>query len=336
MWKFLSAFLVVISIGILGMVFINMNKDLEKSGVELSPFTKITKEIEPEEKIEKPEEITKNEINMMLFGIDRRSREEYGFRTDIMILLSIDMDSKNVVLTSLPRDLWWNGGRLNAAYLAEGWNGFQDAVETITGKRPEKFILTDFRDFSWVVDAMGGVPVAVDTTFTDSSYPVDETKEYQTISFTQGPELLTGERALIYSRSRKGDNGEGSDWMRMRRQHKILNGMLDAVIQPKSIFNPMIVESAYKSVTEGKMDTNLTVEDAKYLWSFYKDRKEYAISSLFLDYDYLYSPPLEDYGGAWVLVPTSGSYDDFKMVLDSTLKGIELPAVETESNDIEN
>jgi LCP family protein required for cell wall assembly len=264
----------------------------------------------------------KNIINILLLGIDRRSKYELSYRTDIMILLSINPEDNIAVLTSVPRDLWYGGQRVNATYITNGWSAMQDALETFTGLRPDRFILTDFQDFSWIVDAMGGVTVNVERSFVDSSYPIDATKTYQTVSFTQGPEKLTGSRALIYSRSRKGTNGEGSDWARMKRQHLILKGMLDAVVQPGSLFRPMNVEKAFNMVTTNRMDTNLTLPDAYYLWDFYKDKDSYEIESLFLDTNYVYNPPMSEYGGAWVLAPLSGGYSEFQQVVHSTLYGL--------------
>ena len=343
MWKWIVIFFLVVSVGLFGFIFYNVNKDLNDAGVDtgvtLSPFNDLKDKMAGEDgdpnayegqddyPLGKP-------INIMLLGIDRRARSE-AYRTDIMILVSVNPETNSVVMSSIPRDLWHGGGRINATFLNSGWEEFQRAVEKFTGQRPERFILTDFADFSWLIDAMGGVPVEVDTTFTDSSYPVDATKGYQTISFTQGPELLTGERALIYSRSRKGNNGEGSDWARMVRQHKILRGMLPAVLSPKSLFNPMVVEEAFKTVTTGKMDTNMEVSDAKYLWDFYKDKDSYTINSLYLDYDYLHSPPLEEYGGAWVLVSKTGSYKGFHNQISTYLRG-EVPQTDQTSDDLEN
>lgn len=258
-------------------------------------------------------------LSLLLLGIDRRSREETGYRTDIMIQLIVNTKTNSAVMISIPRDLWVNGQRVNAIFVAEGWESMQSAVENITTFKPEKYILTDFADFSWIVDAMGGVPVTVERTFVDSSYPVDATKGYQTVTFNEGSEILTGERALIYARSRKGTNGEGSDWARMKRQHLILKGMLTAIIQPKSIFNPMVIENAYNTVTKGKMDTNLTVADTQYLWDFYKDKDLYKINSKFLDSEYLYNPPMEDFGGAWVMIPQVGGYERFNKEVNDLL-----------------
>jgi len=325
MWKYIVLFTLVISLGTLGFVAYQSNKKLLEVGVEtgiiMSPFSKLASNQS------KPETLAEqyplgNPINILLLGIDRRSKLEYGYRTDIMITISINPITNNVVMTSIPRDLWYNGSKINGLFINSGWEIMKIAVGEVTGLEPERYILTDFEDFSWIVDALGGVPVQVENTFTDSSYPVDETKEYQTVSFTAGPEQLTGERALIYARSRKGTNGEGSDWARMRRQHKILSGIVEAVLQPRSIFNPMVVESAFKTVTQGRMDTNLKLGDATYLWDFYQDKDLYTIHSLFLDYEYLYSPPPEEYGGAWTIVPRDGTYKTFQSVVQNRLQGI--------------
>jgi len=333
MWKFIAIFLVIISLGTLGFVVYKSNTQLKEAGIDtgitLSPFTKNEEEINKVDENFASSYPLGNPINIMLLGIDRRSKTELGYRTDIMILVSINPETDNVVLVSLPRDLWYQGSKINGLFNSQGWEAFQTACQEILGITPERYILTDFEDFSWVVDAMGGVPVEVERTFTDANYPVDATKGYQTVTFAKGPELLTGDRALVYARSRKGDNGEGSDWMRMRRQHNILKGMLTAVMQPKSIFNPMVVENAFKTVTQGRMDTNLKLADAKYLWDFYKDKDDYTIHSLFLDYEYLYSPPPEQYGGAWTIVPKDGNFSTFQKIIQDRLMGI----VEDKSSD---
>ncbi|MFC1622315.1 LCP family protein [Patescibacteria group bacterium] len=313
MGKNLIIILVVLALGIFGYVAWDASRSLEEAGIKTPHLPKI------KEKLTTNEKTLQHPINILLLGIDRRSRAETGYRTDIMILASLNPETNRITLVSIPRDLWYGGGRINALYIAQGWEPLQNAIEEFTGLRPERFILTDFKDFSWVVDAMGGVTVDVETTFTDVRYPVDATKTYQTINFTAGPEKMTGARALIFSRSRKGNNGEGSDWMRMKRQHLLLKGMVDAVQQPGSLFQPMVIEEAFKTVVENRMDTNLELKDVKYLWDFYKDKDKYEIYSFYLDYDYLYSPPLEQYGGAWVLVPKSGTYRQFHNAIHDKL-----------------
>jgi LCP family protein required for cell wall assembly len=278
---------------------------------------------------------TKDYINILLLGIDRRSKNEYGYRTDTMILVSINKRDNMVVLTSVPRDLWYANGRINALYLTDGFEGLQEAYEEITGIRPQRYILTDFEDFSWIVDAMGGIDVDVQTSFTDTGYPVDETFEYQTVTFEKGLEKMTGERALIFSRSRKGDYDNG-DWGRMRRQHLLLKSMLSAITNPTSFVctislstndntdcelkvDAEVIAKSLATVTGGRMTTNLQVQDLVYLWDFYKYRDQYQISSLLMDDDFVYSPPMSDYGGAWVLAPIGNDYTRFHAALQRQL-----------------
>lgn len=317
----------------------------DTSETRVSPMARLTNMAQSENKEDKDlkytSDLSNNDtINILLLGIDRRSKAEFGYRTDTMILLSVNKNTNRVLLTSLPRDLWYGSGRLNALYVAEGWEGLQTAFAEITGIRPQRYILTDFEDFSWIVDALGGVTVDIETSFTDMQYPVDATLEYQTVTFAKGPETLTGERALIFARSRKGDFDNG-DWGRMKRQHLMLKGMVNAAVQPKSFIcnftkqpfktsnstceSYIDVETlgkALTTVTTGKMETNLNISDLTYLWDFYKDKDHYAMESLLMDYDYVYTPPMEEYGGAWVLAPIGGSYLNFQTTLKNMLAGI--------------
>ncbi|MEZ6255798.1 MAG: LCP family protein [Patescibacteria group bacterium] len=257
-------------------------------------------------------------LAIAFLGIDRRSKDETSYRTDIMIVAIANKTNKKITLVSVPRDLWTQGTRINALFVQNGWESLQQALTEITGVQPTSYIMVDFEDLVWIVDSMGGVPVNVETTFTDHQYPVDATKEYQTVSFKQGPELLTGERALIYSRSRKGDFDNG-DWGRMKRQHIILQGMVNAVEQKDSVFWPMDVEKAFKLLLKQGITTNLTLDDLKFFWSYYPQRESYTVESLLVDYNYLYTPPMEEYGGAWVLIPTEANYETLHKDIQSVL-----------------
>ena len=260
---------------------------------------------------------TKN-FSILLLGIDRRHKSETGFRTDVMILASVNLDKKKIVLTSVPRDLWVLGGRINATYVAEGFPAMQDSFEEITGLRPSAFIRCDFEDLVWIVDSFGGVNVNLDTAFTDYEYPNDVTKVYYTVSFPAGEQLVSGSDALVLSRSRHGNNGEGSDFKRMLRQHKILKAMPEAILSPRSVFNPFNIEKFYELVTE-RMVTDLSLNDAKLLWSFYSDRGTYTIDSFLVDSTFLYNPPMAEYGGAWVLVPINNDYTPIHTALKQKL-----------------
>jgi LCP family protein required for cell wall assembly len=225
-----------------------------------------------------------------------------------MILMTINQAQKKVLLTSVPRDLWINGGRINATFTGAGWEAMQDAFEKVSGQRPVAYIQCDFEDMVWLVDAMGGLEVELDSSFTDEEYPNDELKTYVTVSFEKGLQKIDGKSALVLSRSRHGNNGEGSDFKRMERQHKILKAMPEAVLSSKSIFNPLNIPKFYQTITEGHLVTNLSLNDVKALWDFYSIRKEYQMESFYIASDYLINPPMSEYGGAWVLIAPNNDY----------------------------
>jgi len=267
-------------------------------------------------------------LNVLLVGIDtsegRRTRGQGGFNTDTMILVSANIDTNRVLLTSVPRDLWINGNKINALYTLNGEESLVDAFEKVTGQIVDGVIRADFDHFSWIVDAFGGVPVEVQRTFTDSSFPNNTDSGPITVTFAQGTEVMSGERALTFARSRKGNNGEGSDLMRARRQHLILQGMVKAVSQPESIFWPMNIDHFYNLVTSpGKMHTTLTLGDVKYLWDFYQDRNIYQVESFVVDDTYVYHPgmyPNSPYH-AWVFVPREPGFANLHEDIQSKLEG---------------
>jgi len=253
----------------------------------------------------------KEVLNILLIGIDRRSKTQAGFNTDVMILLSINFKVKKVLLTSVPRDLWINGNKINALYTVFGYDTLKDAFEKITGMKVDGYIRCDFEDFRWLADAMGGIPVNVLTTFTDTTFPNNADTGVVSVTFTEGKEVMTGQRALTFARSRHGNNGEGSDLMRAKRQHILLQGMLDGINQSTSIFWPMNVETFYYTVSAAnRMLTTLSLEDAYYLWRFYDQSKNFEIESFVVGDKYIYHPgiyPQSEFH-AWVFTPRDETF----------------------------
>ncbi|MBI2620708.1 LCP family protein [candidate division WWE3 bacterium] len=249
-------------------------------------------------------------LNVLLVGIDRRDKSQTTFNTDVMILVSVNPATNKVLLTSVPRDLWINGNKINALYAVGGPQLLIDAFEQITGQKIQAYVVTDFEDFKWLGDSFGGIPVYVQKTFTDNSFPNNSDTAVLSVTFIEGAETMSGERALTFARSRKGNNGEGSDLMRAKRQHLLLRGLINAVKQPNSKFWPMDIETFYNAaVAPTRMTTTLSLSDAKYLWDFYKDKDKYQIESFVVDDRYVYHPGLYPNSAyrAWVFVPKDGA-----------------------------
>ena len=64
----------------------------------------------------------KERLNILLLGIDKREGEQGPFRTDTMMLLSVDLSNKTASMLSIPRDLWvsipgYREDRINTAHV---------------------------------------------------------------------------------------------------------------------------------------------------------------------------------------------------------------------------
>lgn len=279
-------------------------------------------------------------INILLLGVDtsegRRSRGQSGFNTDSMIMVSVNTKTNRILLTSVPRDLWINGNKINALYTVYGEDVLVDAYEKITGQTIDGVIRVDFDQFMWVVDSFGGVPVNVETTFMDDTFPDRQDQGVETVTFAQGPETLYGWRALTFARSRHGNNGEGSDLMRAKRQHLLLKGMVNAISQPTSKFWPLDMERLYSAIKTEEIYTTLTLEDCTFLWDFYKDKDKYQIESLVVGADYVYHPgmyPDSEYR-AWVFVAKEPGFVNLHQDITAKLDGTFIePLAETVPTD---
>lgn len=314
-------------------------KDAKASGYLLT-------EIEPQDPLYKLKKesifFKKDRINILLIGTDtsisRRSNGQLGYNTDVMILVSVDTKTNKVLLVSVPRDLWVNGNKINALDILYGEDVLTDAFEKVTGQTVDGTIKIDFDGFKWLVDSFGGVPVQIQQSFTDPQFPTWNDSNIQTVSFLSGLETMGGERALTFCRSRKGNNNEGSDLMRAKRQHLVLQGMLEAIQQPSSIFWPMNVADFYETVTK-HMETTLKLSDAYYLWDFYKDRNLYSIESMVVDDKYVFHPGMfpESPYTAWVFISKDENFQALHQDIESKLNGTYIEKVEqVASEPIEN
>jgi polyisoprenyl-teichoic acid--peptidoglycan teichoic acid transferase len=181
-------------------------------------------------------------VNILLLGMGGPGHEG-PLLTDTMIVASINVKTNEVALVSIPRDfmvrLEGKGfSKINAAYAyAEGGDegaGGPAAIavaEQVTGLDIPYFASVDFKGFVKAVDTVGGLDVTVERTFTDAEYPNYNNGYIPPITFNKGQHHFGGEDALIFARSRHGNNGEGSDFARSERQKKIMLAFKDEINQ---------------------------------------------------------------------------------------------------------
>ena len=193
----------------------------------------------------------KNQINILLMGSDQRPFDG-GFRTDVLLLLTLNTDLGTASITSFPRDLYvyipgWTMERINTAQARGGFELTSLTFEYNFGVKPDHWAMVNFDGFTNLIDSLGGIEVQVGQTLTDHR---DKHGNY---TVKAGPNYMDGETALWYVRSRY----TSSDFDRGRRQQEVLIGIffrllsLNAVAKAPELFNE------YKQTIQ----TDLTLDD---------------------------------------------------------------------------
>lgn len=242
--------------------------------------------------------------NVLIVGIDTREKGNL-LNTDVLIVGSYNHESKDFVMISVPRDfhaqidptkLWFN--KINACYMVNeqkkkgsGLDVLETVVEDVVGMEIQYHIMVDFKAFVNLIDAVGGVYVNVENSFTDHMYPLGT--KYQTVSFTAGPQLMDGDTALKYSRSRHSrQHGEGSDYARARRQQKVIDAFKSAILSSETLLNPSKLMALFSSVQDNVKTSQFNIEDIQAGINILKDIKDGQTSSTY----------------SFVLDPTAGNY----------------------------
>jgi LCP family protein required for cell wall assembly len=273
-------------------------------------------------------------INIALYGYGGPGHDG-EYLTDSIMIVSIqpyETGPPQIAEISIPRD-WYvpiydpsgqrvDEGRINQAYedgilfgeggLPEGQAGsggaMADAALThLLGIPIDYFVGIDFTAFQQAVDAVGGIDIDVPVGFTDYQYPAcaADSCPYETISFRAGEQHMNGATALIYARSRHGDNGQGSDFARSRRQQQIVDALKQKLLSIGGIGNlPGLLNALGDNV-----DTNMTVDDAEAIYSLVQGVNPSGILHVSLDdTNFLYECGYPTNCGASYLFSYDSSY----------------------------
>jgi len=257
-------------------------------------------------------------INVLVLGMGGVTHEG-PYLTDTIILVSLKPSTKQVALLSIPRDLWvpipgYGWGKINSANAigeSKDGRGAQLAslvVSKIFNLPIHYFIRIDFFGFKELIDALGGIDVYVERSFTDYFYPTNNFG-YKTISFTKGWEKMNGERALEFVRSRHGTNGEDSDFARMKRQQKVIFAIKKKIDEINILKDPKKAWIIF-NLLKKYFSTNLSFDEMMKLARFFKDVNEEKIINKVLEADN--SSPLysEIINGMYVLKTRTGNFDE--------------------------
>jgi LCP family protein required for cell wall assembly len=168
-------------------------------------------------------------FTVLLLGSDNDAKFGGTVLTQSMILARVNPKTKQVVMESIPRDLWVplsTGGsaKIDAAYSHGGASAAVATVEEDFDIHIDHYAWIGLLGLVNLINQVGGIDVVATNPVMDDFYPDDLTGNnpyaYERVAVLPGPQHMNGVQALMYVRSRHGDLR--SDFGRSQRQQQVL------------------------------------------------------------------------------------------------------------------
>lgn len=171
-----------------------------------------------------PFSFSSDTVNIILLGSDKRPNIP-GYRTDTLLILSLDQSKGTAKMLSIPRDLYvyipgWKVNRINTAEPHGGFEMISDAVLYNLGIPLHHWVRVRFEGMIEAIDLMGGIDVHATGPLYDECGGVYYYYQPGNVYHMDGMD------ALCYTRMRKAS----SDFDRLRRQQEVLEAMFNKVI----------------------------------------------------------------------------------------------------------
>lgn len=285
----------------------------------------------------------------LLLGTDEvEGSNRSAVLTDTIMLVSWNAQSNQVKLLSFPRDLYHGelATKINALY----WYGGQrypsqpellteQTIEKMIGQPIASTVVLSLVQVQELIDLLGGVEVDVQHSFTDENFPrsgvdvqvvTDPAILYETIHFEAGPQVMDGEKALKFMRSRKAiEADEQNDEARQARQQQVITAIVQRLQSPEVILDPVRLGSLYRWYADNFMADVSLFEVGQVIGSVGKKRQFPDMQRVELPSTMqavatqagtlLVHPPTEKYG-QWVYEPADPTWSEFQQfVLENGL-----------------
>ncbi len=180
-----------------------------------------------------------NVVNVLLLGSDERPNTG-GFRTDAILVLSVDPGEGTATLISFPRDLYvyipgWRMDRINTAMVRGGFDMLRQTILYNFGIPVDGWARMNFNGFTTAIDTLGGITV-------DSTAYIRDECRGKILTYRSGVSyVMDGGEALCYVRMRK----SGGDFDRMRRQQEVVRAIfaklltIDGLARVPQLYNQL-------------------------------------------------------------------------------------------------
>jgi len=226
-------------------------------------------------------EIDPGAMNFLITGADNNAcippdspyagafgdRSNGGERSDTIMIMRVDPETKQAALLSFPRDLWVriagrnSDQRINTAYVRNDPQRLIDTIYQNFGVGVDHFVQIDFCAFRTIVDGLNGVKVPFEFPARDDNTGLNVPEA--------GCFNFDGDHALAYVRSRhyeyQGANGKwkedpASDYGRVARQQDFLRRVISAALD-RGVTDPSVARSLIKAAQDNVVvDDELTID----------------------------------------------------------------------------
>lgn len=300
-------------------------------------------------------------INILLLGMRGENVPGGGLLADTIMVASIKPAENKASIVSVPRDLYVkmpgteNQEKINAVYAHGMERGNQGGIEDmekvigeITGLDIHYGVSINFKGFTDLVDAIGGIEVTLDKPFTELEQFSKEhvcdgdkggvfttptgTYEYKKnekgkivaqypLCTNSSPECggdfklpaginkLDGTKALCYARARN----QSSDFERAKRQQQVIQIIKDKAMSVGTLANFEKVNAIFDALGDN-VRTDMQAWEMKKMFSIYQGMQSPQIIQRVLEdtEEGLLYHPEESNGAGYILLPRGDNYDRIK------------------------
>ncbi len=152
-------------------------------------------------------------INVLLLGEENIYGAKRG-RTDVIIIVSVDLNGGPLKMVSFQRDLYvaipgYGDDRLNSAYAYGGAKLMVETLEKNFGVDIDSYVKVDFDGFESIIDKLGGLRISLtarESEYLNTTKYISKPEQRNTVA---GYQNLTGNQVLGYCRVRYVPTAEG-------------------------------------------------------------------------------------------------------------------------------
>lgn len=267
---------------------------------------------------DKPQQMTdKNVIQVYISGIDTRGNEIINTRSDVNIIATVNIKTRQILLVSTPRDYYVplsiSGGvpdKLTHAGIY-GTDVSMDTLGMLYDTEIDNYFKVNFAGFVKIIDALGGITIN-----SDYDFDTGNAKGYH---FNEGSNQVNGQQALAFARERYAF--EEGDRQRGKNQMAVIEGVIHKALSPELLSNYNSILSA----VGGCFETNISYDRiAELVRDVLQSGTNWNIVSYSVDGEGAMKKPYSMSASAYVMVPDQVTVEKAKELMKQVIDGEEV------------